>query len=43
MDAYIYDSVITARGIGKNTGSLAQLSPVQLLTTLLNVLKKKTI
>ena len=41
MEAYIYDSVRTPRGIGKNTGSLAQLSPVQLLTTLLDVLKER--
>ncbi|SDX15541.1 acetyl-CoA C-acetyltransferase [Flavobacterium degerlachei] len=41
MDAYIYDSVRTPRGIGKNTGSLALLSPVQLLTTLLVALKER--
>jgi len=41
MEAYIYDSVRTPRGIGKNTGSLAQVSPVQLLTTLLKALKER--
>ena len=41
MDAYIYDSVRTPRGIGKNTGSLSQVSPVQLVTTLLSALKKR--
>jgi acetyl-CoA C-acetyltransferase len=41
MEAYIYDSVRTPRGIGKNTGSLSQLSPVQLLTTLLDALKER--
>ncbi|MGO4820660.1 acetyl-CoA C-acetyltransferase [Flavobacterium sp. W21_SRS_FM7] len=41
MEAYIYDSVRTPRGIGKNIGSLAQLSPVQLLTTLLDALKER--
>ncbi|PCE63740.1 acetyl-CoA C-acetyltransferase [Sediminicola luteus] len=41
MDAYIYDSVRTPRGIGKKTGSLAQVSPVQLATQLLTALKKR--
>ena len=41
MDAYIYDSVRTPRGIGKNTGSLSQVSPVQLVTTLLSALKER--
>lgn len=41
MEAYIYDSVRTPRGVGKNTGSLAQLSPVQLLTTLLDALRER--
>ncbi|MEO5788808.1 acetyl-CoA C-acetyltransferase, partial [Gelidibacter sp.] len=41
MDAYIYDSVRTPRGIGKNTGSLSQVSPVQLVTTLLSALKQR--
>ncbi|RXJ50204.1 acetyl-CoA C-acetyltransferase [Gelidibacter gilvus] len=41
MDAYIYDSVRTPRGIGKNTGSLSQASPVQLVTTLLSALKER--
>jgi acetyl-CoA C-acetyltransferase len=41
MEAYIYDSVRTPRGIGKANGSLAAVSPVQLLTTLLNALKER--
>lgn len=41
MEAYIYDSVRTPRGIGKNTGSLSQASPVQLVTTLLAALKTR--
>lgn len=41
MEAYIYDSVRTPRGIGKGSGSLAPVSPVQLLTTLLTALKER--
>ncbi|MFT5714368.1 MAG: acetyl-CoA C-acetyltransferase, partial [Flavobacterium sp.] len=41
MEAYIYDSVRTPRGTGKLNGSLAQVSAVQLLTTLLNALKER--
>lgn len=41
MEAYIYDSVRTPRGIGKPNGRLAQVSPVQLLTILLESLKKR--
>jgi len=41
MEAYIYDSVRTPRGIGKKTGGLAQVSPVQLTTTLLKALKER--
>jgi len=41
MEAYIYDSVRTPRGIGKKTGSLSQVSPVQLTTTLLKALKER--
>src|SRR5680860_1274974 len=41
MEAYIYDAVRTPRGIGKKTGSLAQVSPVELTTTLLNALKER--
>ncbi|MDY0779501.1 acetyl-CoA C-acetyltransferase [Tenacibaculum sp. IB213877] len=41
MEAYIYDAVRTPRGIGKKTGSLAQVSPVQLTTTLLKALKER--
>ncbi|TYP99028.1 acetyl-CoA C-acetyltransferase [Tenacibaculum adriaticum] len=41
MEAYIYDAVRTPRGIGKKTGSLAQVSPVQLTTTLLKALKQR--
>tara|TARA_R110002033_G_scaffold72897_1_gene124125 strand:+ start:68839 stop:70038 length:1200 start_codon:yes stop_codon:yes gene_type:complete len=41
MEAYIYDAVRTPRGIGKKTGSFAQVSPVQLTTTLLEALKER--
>lgn len=41
MEAYIYDAVRTPRGIGKKTGSLAQVSPVELTTTLLKALKQR--
>tara|TARA_R110000868_G_scaffold4211_1_gene26374 strand:- start:20983 stop:22182 length:1200 start_codon:yes stop_codon:yes gene_type:complete len=41
MEAYIYDAIRTPRGIGKKTGSLAQVSPVQLTTTLLEALKER--
>jgi acetyl-CoA C-acetyltransferase len=41
MEAYIYDSVRTPRGIGKGNGSLAPVSPVQLLTTLLTAIKER--
>jgi len=41
MEAYIYDAVRTPRGIGKPTGSLSQVSPVQLTTTLLDALKSR--
>lgn len=41
MEAYIYDAVRTPRGIGKKSGSLAQVSPVQLTVTLLNALKTR--
>lgn len=40
-EAYIYDSVRTPRGIGKKNGSLAQVSPVQLTTTLLQALRER--
>ncbi len=41
MEAYIYDSVRTPRGIGKKSGGLAQVSPVQLVTTLLGAIKER--
>jgi len=41
MEAYIYDAVRTPRGIGKPTGSLSQVSPVQLTTTLLDAIKTR--
>jgi len=41
MEAYIYDSVRTPRGIGKKTGALSEVSPVQLVTTLLKALKER--
>lgn len=41
MEAYIYDSVRTPRGIGKKIGALSQVSPVQLVTTLLKALKER--
>jgi acetyl-CoA acetyltransferase len=41
MEAYIDDSVRTPRGIGKSNGSLAVVSPVQLLTILLTASKER--
>ncbi len=41
MEAYIYDVVRTPRGTGKKSGGLAQASPVQLTTTLLQALKER--
>lgn len=41
MEAYIYDSIRTPRGVGKKTGALAQVSSVQLVTTLLKALKER--
>ncbi|SMB80284.1 acetyl-CoA acetyltransferase [Hymenobacter roseosalivarius DSM 11622] len=41
MEAYIYDAVRTPRGIGKKSGALAQVSPVQLTATLLEALKER--
>ena len=40
-EAYIYDAVRTPRGKGKSDGSLHQVQPVHLLTTLLTALKER--
>lgn len=39
--AYIYDAVRTPRGKGKTDGSLHEVQPVQLLTTLLTAIKER--
>lgn len=40
-DAYIYDFVRTPRGRGKSDGSLHEVQPVHLLTTLLKAIKQR--
>jgi acetyl-CoA C-acetyltransferase len=40
-EAYIFDAVRTPRGKGKVDGSLHQVQPVTLLTTLLNAIKER--
>ncbi|MDX2305959.1 MAG: acetyl-CoA C-acetyltransferase [Microscillaceae bacterium] len=40
-EAYIYDAVRTPRGKGKSDGSLHEVQPVHLLTTLLKALKER--
>jgi len=40
-EAYIYDFVRTPRGRGKSDGSLHEVQPVHLLTTLLNAIKQR--
>ena len=41
MDAYLYDAIRTPRGKGKNTGSLYEVKPVQLLAGLMGSLAKR--
>lgn len=41
MEAYIYDSVRTPRGVGKGTGSLAQVTATHLTSTVLKALKDR--
>ncbi|RIK95066.1 MAG: acetyl-CoA C-acetyltransferase [Proteobacteria bacterium] len=40
-DAYIYDHVRTPRGRGKNTGSLHEITPISLLTQVLQALRDR--
>jgi acetyl-CoA C-acetyltransferase len=40
-DAYIFDAVRTPRGKGKKTGTLAETSPMSLVTTTLNALRDR--
>lgn len=40
-DAYIYDAVRTPRGKGKRTGSLHEVSPIGLVTTVLDALRER--
>ena len=40
-DAYIYDAVRTPRGKGKRTGSLHEVSPIGLVTTVLDALRDR--
>ncbi|MBW7835850.1 MAG: acetyl-CoA C-acetyltransferase [Sphingomonadales bacterium] len=40
-DAYIYDHVRTPRGRGKNTGSLHEVTPISLLTQVLQALRDR--
>jgi len=40
-EAYIYDAVRTPRGRGKKNGSLHEVKPIGLLTTVLNALRKR--
>ena len=41
MEAYIYDAIRTPRGRGKSDGSLHDVQPVQLLSTVLKSLKER--
>ncbi len=41
MEAYIYDAVRTPRGRGKSDGSLHEIQPVDLLTTVLKAIKER--
>jgi acetyl-CoA C-acetyltransferase len=41
MEAYIYDAIRTPRGRGKSDGSLHDIQPVQLLSTVLRALKER--
>lgn len=40
-EAYIFDALRTPRGKGKKTGSLHEVRPIELLTTLLTALKER--
>ncbi len=40
-EAFIYDAVRTPRGKGKKTGALAEVAPIQLVTTVLNALRER--
>jgi len=40
-EAYIYDVIRTPRGRGKKTGSLHEVKPIDLLTTLLHALRQR--
>ncbi|MEG2443366.1 MAG: acetyl-CoA C-acyltransferase, partial [Acinetobacter sp.] len=40
-EAYIIDAIRTPRGKGKKDGSLHEVKPITLLTTLLNELKDR--
>ena len=40
VDVYIYDAVRTPRGKGKNTGSLHEITSLQLATQALKALKR---
>lgn len=41
MEAYIYDAIRTPRGRGKSDGSLHDVQPIQLLSTVLKALKER--
>jgi len=41
MGAYIFDAIRTPRGAGKETGSLASVKPIELVTTLLQALDER--
>jgi acetyl-CoA C-acetyltransferase len=41
MEAYIYDAIRTPRGRGKSDGSLHDVQPIQLLSTVLKSLKER--
>lgn len=40
-DAYIFDAVRTPRGLGKKTGRLYEVSPIELLVTVFKALEKR--
>ncbi len=41
MEAYIYDAIRTPRGRGKSDGSLHDVQPIQLLSTVLKAIKER--
>ena len=41
MEAYIYDAVRTPRGRGKSDGSLHDVQPVELLSTVLKAIRDR--